>query len=197
MSSLSEETNKVGGLHIRPQNFLSVCMTARLHLSLEDYRPRSVDVGSVYLTDHGQALVLRKNISSQAVQETRTKQNQSEGIYLIPDQTTQMLKKMWGVFEGQKCYQIPMCALARSVGSVCPLHGKPSYQAQVTPAHHPWFRSIQDHHIRHIRFVPVVSVESCSNSHPIISSSPQLPLSFFHQLLALLLGVVVAYASPT
>lgn len=48
-------------------------------------------------------------------------------------------------------------------------------------------------------FVPFVSIESYPNTNPnlIISSSLQLPFSFFHQLLALLLGVAVAYASPT
>lgn len=83
--------------------------------------------------------------------------------------------------------------LARLIGSVCPLHVKPKSRRRT----HPEFRSIQDCHIHHILVVPFVSIESCSNPNTIISSSLQLPFSFFHQLLALLLGVVVAYASPT
>lgn len=47
ISSLSEDTNKFGGLHTRLQNFLTVSMAARLHLTFESYRFRSVDVSSV------------------------------------------------------------------------------------------------------------------------------------------------------
>lgn len=101
-----------------------------------------------------------------------------------------MLKK-YGVFEGQNATDSNV--LARSIGSVCPLHVKPKSRPRTLLGFFP----SKIIHIRHIHFIPFVSIESCSDFHPIVSSSLQLPFSFFHQLLALLLGVVVAYASPT
>lgn len=151
----------------------------------------SIDVGGVRLTGRNQTLTVRSKHFPQRLHKELGRSRTVESLVsYIPDKLLKCFKKV-GVFEGKVVTRI-QCA--RSLGR---FSVPASIQAQAMPSNHSWSCSIQGCHIHHIHFVPFMSIESCSDISPIVSSSLQLPFSFFHQLLALLLGVALAYASPT